>query len=114
MKPKLHKAYQILLFLIALFWIVGSIARFITHPTTPYRILAALMFINGLLFILLAFLDLRKPLRPLASAIFLLTNLILTFTDQFGLVDLIIFLFYLITLILIFNFRKIKPHEIIS
>jgi len=102
MKPKLHKAYQILLFLIALFWLVGSIARFITHPTTPYRILAALMFINGLFFILLAFLDLRKPLRPLASAIFLLTNLILTFTDQFGLIDLALFILNLVVIMFFF------------
>ena len=106
MKPKLHKVYQILLFLIALFWLVGSIARFITHPTTPYRILAALMFINGLLFILLAFLDLLKPLRLLASAIFLLTNLILTFTDQFGLIDLALLVLNLSTLILLLIIKK--------
>ncbi len=111
MKPKLHKAYQILLFLIALFWLVGSIARFITHPTTPYRILAALMFINGLLFILLAFLDLRKPLRPLASAIFLLTNLILTFTDQFGLIDLALLVLNLSTLILLLIIKNLVKSQ---
>ena len=113
MNPKLHKAYQALIFLIALFWLVAAIARFITHPTTPYRILAALMFINGLLFILLAFLDLRKPLRSLASAIFLLTNLILTFTDQFGLIDLALLILNLTATIIFFILnRKNKINSI--
>jgi hypothetical protein len=68
------------------------------------------MFINGLLFILLAFLDLRKPLRPLASAIFLLTNLILTFTDQFGLIDLTLFVLNLVVIVLLFLINKVTKN----
>jgi len=96
------KAYTLLMILQGMLWIAmalqGAFSRAVVYP-----LIILLMALNGILYILLALPDIRKPLFKFSSLAFLGVNTVLTITDQLGFFDYLVLVWNLILLVLFFS-----------
>jgi hypothetical protein len=99
---------QILLLLSAIIWCAFSVWYFARpNTTTATIVIAVLMLVNSTIFAVLAWLIAKKNRWVFYFAIlFLAVHIVLTITDQFGILDLLVLVIDLATLgILLFNRR---------
>lgn len=105
--------FALLLYLNGLLWFVFSIWLFLSdrskifHGLNLYDVLSLLMLFNFLIFLLLAYLVFKKYKYSFhLSFIWLLLNFLLTFTDQFGLLDVLVLLLNIFSLVYCLFLRK--------
>ena len=93
-RPAVVTVAAVLFIVAALFWMVmaaGTVITEDTHvvPRTPVWILVIFMLANALVLLALARgLWMQKRLYWAVAVVYLVFNLVLTITDQFGLIDL--------------------------
>jgi len=106
MRPAVVIAAAVVFIVAALFWIVMAAATVITEdthvvPRTPAWILVVFMLANALVLLALARgLWTQKRLYWAVAVVYLGFNIVLTITDQFGLIDLV----YLVVIVLLLAF----------
>ena len=106
MRPAVVTATAVLFIVAALFWILMAAATVITEdthvvPQVPAWILMVFMLANALVLLALARgLWAQKRLYWAVAVVYLGFNIVLTITDQFGLIDLV----YLVVIALLLAF----------
>lgn len=101
MKKVVLKIFRIDMFVLSLFWLGMGISYAVSQGLNgaQYIIIAVLMIINAVLFAFFAVIYTGKRLFfRIIIFLFILVNTILTFTDQFGLLDYIALLFNIVAL----------------
>ena len=113
------KKFSLLLYLNGLLWFVFSIWLFLSdrsndfYGTNIYDLLAVLMFLNFLIFLFLAYGNFKRYRWVYYFTVFYLSvNLLLTFTDKFGLLDIIVLSLNLMSLIYCYFLRNILAPKI--
>ncbi|KKP69383.1 hypothetical protein A2X44_04495 [candidate division CPR3 bacterium GWF2_35_18] len=104
---------QILLYIKSATWIILSVIYFFTlyeryaDQTFLIAIISVMMFVNGIIMIVLAFL-LKKKIQLIyyGTIVYMFVNIILAFADQFGLTDLLALLIDVAIVVLLIRGKK--------
>ena len=97
-----RKAYQLLMLLQGLFWLAMALQSALSGIAV-YSAIVLLMALDGILYILLALPDIRKPFYKLTVIAFLGVNTVLTVTDQLGFFDYLVLAWNIVLLVLVFT-----------
>lgn len=112
-----RKNFVYLLYFNGLLWFVFGIWLFLSDRQNYFKginlydVIALLMFLNFLAFFILAYLVFKKNRWSFyLSIIWLFINLLLTFTDELGLLDIMVLLLNLFSIAVCFYlYRELRP-----
>jgi hypothetical protein len=95
----------------ALVWVVFGIVHLTLFRTHLAPILAALLFIDAIVFFWLYRVIIKRNSLILKFAVaFLIANIVLTITDQFGIYDLLVLIVDAVLLALLIQYRRLFLH----
>ncbi|MFZ7121291.1 MAG: hypothetical protein ACOWWH_10105 [Eubacteriaceae bacterium] len=89
MKKKIESIFTLSMIFQGLLWIILSIIS-LTNETVMFPIISYMMIMNGICFILLAIIFEKNLMIKVATMVFIILNIILTVTDQMGLIDYLV------------------------
>lgn len=89
MKKTIESIFTVSMIFQGLLWIILSIIS-LMNKTVMFPIISYMMIINGVCFIFLALIFEKNLLFKVSTMVFIILNIILTVTDQMGLIDYLV------------------------